>query len=474
MESLIENKKDLFRAYDVRGIFGTQIDPELLFNIGIAVCNVVRKDLNRQPKVFVGFDVRQTSQMLTFAFISGAISTGAQIVFSDNPNPFGVVLFSGLAEKADFTAFITASHLPPENNGVKFYYGDGVGFAEEKIVNIRDEFLKIVSSSQKKYVKWNEAVFVQKRVYLDEYVQFMVKNFHLDSPLDVILDCGNGSASLSAPVVFEKCGYTATLQWCDVDPSFPNRSAEPNEESLQVLSEMVVSKKAKMGIAFDGDGDRAVIVDDLGRVIPADEIAIIIAQYLRDHFSEKISEPLLLANISCSSAFEANLKDRFTIKRIKVGHTFLTLDARLNRSTCLLGVESSGHYVFPQYFLFDDAMLLPLIVGKIVEKEQKPLSELLSNIQKMVAIRKTLNCSDSTKFVVIQKLLADLKKNYSHINDIDGLAITLDGDGYVLIRASNTEPKIRLFAEASSKYRVEEIVTKFSTLLEQAINNEMQ
>ncbi len=472
MNPVSESKKYLFRAYDVRGVFGTEIDPELLFNIGISVCNVVRKDLNRQPKLFVGFDVRQTSQMLTFAFISGAISTGAQVIFSENPYPFGVVLFSGLHEKADFTAFITASHLPPENNGVKFYYGDGVGFAEEKIAEIRDEYVRIVSSSPKQYVKWNEAVFVQKQVYFDEYVQFMENNFSLESSLEVIIDCGNGSASLSAPAVFEKCGYKTTLQWCDVDPTFPNRSPEPNEESLQMLSELVVSNKAKMGIAFDGDGDRAVIVDDVGRVIPADEIAIIIAQYLRDHFSATISDPLLLANISCSSAFEANLQDSFTIKRIKVGHTFLTLESRVNRSRTLLGVESSGHYVFPQYFLFDDAMLLPLIVGKIIEKENKPLSELLSNIHKMIAIRKTFNCPDATKFKVIENIIVDLKQKYSNINDIDGLAITLEGDGYVLIRGSNTEPKIRLFAEASTKERVEEIAGQFSTILEQAIKKE--
>ena len=470
MDSVLESKKNLFRAYDVRGLFGSEIDPVLLYNIGISVCSVIKKDLNRQPKVFVGFDVRSTSQMLAFAFVSGAVSTGAKIVFSDTPQPFGVVLFSGLAEKADFTAFITASHLPPENNGVKFYYGDGVGFAEKKIIEIRDEYLKIVSSSQKNYVKWNEAVFVQKRVYFDDYVQFMAKNFQLSSPLDVIIDCGNGSASLSAPTVFEKCGYSTTLHWTDVDPTFPNRSPEPNEESLQVLTQLVTSKKAKFGVAFDGDGDRAVIVDDSGRTIPADEIAIIIAQYLQQYFQDKIKDPLLLANIECSSAFESNLKERFTIKRIKVGHTFLTLDARLNQSICLLGVESSGHYVFPQYFLFDDAMLLPLIVGKIIEKEKKPLSELLSIIPKMIAVRKTFKCSDSKKFVVIQKLLTDLRKTYPNINDIDGLAITLDGDGYVLIRASNTEPKIRLFAEASSKDQVTGIVNKFSSILEQAIS----
>ena len=471
MENNIESKKNLFRAYDVRGVFGTEIEPDLLFKIGISVCNVIKKDLKRKIRLFVGFDVRQTSEMLAYSFVSGAISTGAEVIFSDSANPFGVVMFSGLTEKTDFTAFITASHLPPEMNGVKFYYSDGVGFAEEKIIEIREEFAQIYESTNQQFVKWNEMIFLQKRVYLDKYVKFMQERFSLSKPLNVIIDCGNGSASISAPAVFKSCGYNTTLQWTDVDPTFSNRSSEPNEESLGVLKELVRNKKPDFGVAFDGDGDRAVIVDDSGRLIPADEIAIIIAKYLSTLFKDKIKDPLLLANIECSSAFEKNLSNQFNIKRIKVGHTFLTLDARLNRDKCLLGVESSGHYVFPQYFLFDDAMLLPLIVGKILEQEQKSLSELLSNIPKMISFRRAFKCPDNKKFTVIQKLVEELKKSYSKINTIDGLAVTLDPGGYVLIRASNTEGKIRLFAEASNQKRVDEITGNFIPILENAINS---
>ena len=469
MNNTLESTKRLFRAYDVRGIFGSEINPELLFKIGISVCNIIKKDLKRKIKLFVGFDVRQTSEMLAYSFISGSVSTGAEVVFLETPNPFGVVLFSGLSEKVDFTAFITASHLPPEMNGVKFYYGDGVGFSEQKIIEIRDEFARIYDNTAESFVKWNEMLFLQKRTFFNEYVQFMKKNFSLSRPLNVIIDCGNGSASISAPTVFKNCGYNATLQWTNVDPTFPNRSSEPNEESLKVLCNQVKVKKPDFGVAFDGDGDRAVIIDESGRVIPADEIAIVVANYLSNFFEASIKNPLLLANIECSSAFEKNLSQKFDIKRIKVGHTFLTLDARINKDKCLLGVESSGHYVFPQYFLFDDAMLLPMIVGKLLEQESKTLSEVLSNIPKMISYRKAFNCPDEKKFDVIKGLTKKLKNSYPNMNNIDGLAISLNKDGYVLIRASNTEPKIRLFAEASTQNRVDEIVNIFGKALENSI-----
>ena len=466
----LESKKTLFRAYDVRGIFGSELNPEMLYKIGLSVCSIIKKDFSRKIKVFVGYDIRQSSQVLAYAFLSGAIATGAEVVFSDSPKPFGVIMYSGLQEKADFTAFITASHLPPEWNGIKFYYGDGVGFSEEKLIEVRDHFVVNYSRSDPLFAKWNELTFLHAKIHFDQYILFMKKNFSLSSPLPVIIDCGNGSASLTAPEVFKQCGYDTILQWTDVDPAFPNRSSEPNEESLKVLSQQVVSKKVRFGVGFDGDGDRAVIVDDLGRVIPADEIAIILAKYLNFKFQSSIKNPLLLANIECSSAFETNLSKNFEIKRIKVGHTFLTLDARLNKSRCLLGVESSGHFVFPQYFLFDDAMLLPLLVGKILEQEKKKLSDLLSSIPKMYAVRKTFKCSDETKFSVIADIVKNFRKDYPQLNDIDGLAITVP-EGYVLIRASNTGPKIRLFAESVEKGSVDFLDKKFSEILELAIKN---
>jgi phosphomannomutase len=467
MNNLLDSKKNLFRAYDVRGIFGSEINPEMFFRIGIAVSKVIENDIQRKVKIYVGFDIRQTSQILAYSFITGALSTGAQIIFSDLPKPFGVVMFSGFHEKVDFTAFITASHLPPDWNGIKFYYGDGVGFAEEKIIAIRDYFLENSKNSVIEYVNWKEINLLHVKMHFDKYLNYMKDNFKLTAPLKVIIDCGNGSASLTAPDVFNRCGYNSILHWCTVDSSFPNRSSEPNEESLKVLSQKVVAEQVDFGVGFDGDGDRAVIVDTLGRIIPADEIAILIAKYLKDFFKEQIQSPLLLANIECSSAFETNLSQEFDIKRIKVGHTFLTLEARLNKSSCLLGVESSGHFVFPQYFLFDDAMLLPLIVGKIIEKEKKSLVELLQNLPKMQAVRKTFKSADHIKFIVIEKLTKELKVKYPQLNDIDGLAINFNNNGYVLIRASNTGPKIRLFAEAKTKERVNEIASEFSLILEQ-------
>lgn len=469
--SKLENLNHLFRAYDIRGIYGIELDSLMMFNIGISVGLKFQKNNTKESRAYVGYDIRKTSQLLAYAFVAGLTSTGTSVTFSNKPFPFGVVMYSGLQSEVKFTAYITASHLPANWNGIKFYFGDGVGVPESTIMDIRDIYNSQISDSIGVDVDWKKIQPITEKDYFKHYASFLKKNFSLDNPMKVIIDCGNGSSCLSAPEIFKTCNYEVIEQWCNVDPTFPNRPSEPNEETLKTLSKNIISKKdVKFGVGFDGDGDRAVIVDEKGNVISADIIAILLAKFLTPI---KISseKPIVLANIECSSAMEKSLHGTHIIKRIKVGHTFLTLEARNNREICVLGVESSGHFVFPQYFLFDDAILLPLLIGLLLQKEVKKLSELVSEIPKMFSKRKTYKCSDVTKFNVINELANDLDKEFSNINRIDGLAIQLDKKGYILIRASNTGPKIRIFIESDSESNVSELYEKFSPLIDQKIND---
>ena len=143
----------IFRAYDIRGHYGSEINPLMMYNLGIAVAKVAQLEYSTEELlVYVGYDVRKSSQVLAFSFVSGLASLGVHVTFSNTPFPFGVVMYSGLESNAKFTAFITASHLPPDWNGVKFYFGDGVGFSEAKIKKIRDMYIKIDSKTD--LVSW--------------------------------------------------------------------------------------------------------------------------------------------------------------------------------------------------------------------------------------------------------------------------------------------------------------------------------
>jgi phosphomannomutase len=463
------DKNHLFRAYDIRGIYGKEINSIMMYKLGVAIAEVAKSEFKiDEIQVYVGYDIRQTSQLLAFSFVTGLTSAGLNVLFSNQPFPFGVIMYSGLVSKANFTAFITASNLTPDWNGIKNYYGDGVGFSELKISEIRDMYNKI-NIDNLSLAGWDEISSIKVKEYFLKYVSFFKEQFYLNTSLRVAIDCGNGSACLSAPLILKECNYTIIEQWCEVDPTFPNRSSEPTAESLKKLCNLIKSNDSRVdfGVGFDGDGDRAVIIDDKGDLVPADIIAILLSKFLKEKL--EISDPIVLANIECSSAIEKSLKPDFKIKRIPVGHTFLTLEARTHKENCVLGVESSGHFVFPQYFLFDDALLVPLFVGQMLQMKNERLSDLVKKIPQLYSIRKTFKCSDHTKFQVIQNVMAHVKEKFSNVNTIDGIAINLEDSSYVLIRASNTGPKIRLYIESDNEMKLARWEDEFSDFLEKKI-----
>ena len=464
METKDENEslKHIFRAYDIRGIFNKEITPINNFKIGLAFGTFLQKEKGLKPRndhVFVAYDVRQTSSLLGQAFAAGLMTTGINIEYSGEPLQFGACMYSGVNGKALATAFITASHLPPEWNGVKFYYGSGVGFSEEDNMEIRDVFF----SDDFIRPGWEKVGQMTHKNLKIEYRDYLRSKITLKRQLKVVIDCGNGSSCLSAPEILESIGLEVIPLFCDIDPTFPNRSSEPNEESLQLLASKVIQENADFGVGFDGDGDRAVIVDNAGRILLADITGILLAKYMLPRFEEKNR---ILANVECSLALEKALPESAIVDRIKVGHTFLTADAQTKKDT-LLGVESSGHFVFPHVYLFDDAMIVPLIVAEMLAGNNEPLSTLVDQIPTLNKRKIAVPAPDNIKFNAIAELLKEIQGEYpGQVNDIDGIGISFGTESWVLMRASNTGPKIRVIVEADSESRAEELLSLFQNKLE--------
>lgn len=450
----------IFRAYDIRGIYNQEITPKNHFRIGLAFGTFLRNQefKTKSDKVFIAYDIRKTSSMLAQAFAAGVMTTGIDIELSGESLQFGACMFTAWQRKSYATAYITASHLPAEWNGVKFYYGSGVGFSEEDNMTIRDIFI------EGNFIRsvWNKVGQMSILNLKEEYISFLKKKFCIKRPMTVVVDCGNGSSCLSAPKALESIGLDVRTLFCNVDPTFPNRSSEPNEESLQFLSEKVIKEGADFGVGFDGDGDRAVIVDDKGRVLLADMTGLILAKYMiKDHPDLN----RVLVNVECSHTIEKELPESVIVERIKVGHTFLTAEAQKKRDT-LIGIESSGHMVFPSVFLFDDAMLIPLKLAEILSNQNNPLSKLVDEIPSLNKRKIAIETPDAIKFEVITQLLNRLSKQYSKLTSIDGIGISIGEDSWVLIRASNTSPKIRITVEAESKSKAEDLLLKFKEELE--------
>lgn len=458
-----DNIKHIFRAYDIRGIFNKEITPQNHFRIGLAFGTFLIKDQGlKDEHVFVAYDVRQTSSLLAQAFAAGIMTTGINIEFSGEALQFGACMFTAWQGNAFATAYITASHLPPEWNGVKFYYGSGVGFSEEDNIKIRDIFVDGRFRKQ----KWDKTGQMTVNNLKEKYKNFLVSKFAIKRKLKVVIDCGNGSSCLSAPTILRSIGLEVVSLFCEVDPTFPNRSSEPDEKSLKFLAEKVQAENADFGVGFDGDGDRAVIVDDKGRIILADITGLILSKFM---IKELPNLKRILANVECSLALEKVLSPPALIDRIKVGHTYLTADAQKKTDT-LIGIESSGHMVFPTIYLFDDAMIIPLKLAEILSKQDKSLSELVDELPTLHKQKIAVECPDNIKFKVISELLDSLQSKYDNINPIDGIGVPIGKESWVLIRASNTGPKIRIIVEAETDTQAKDLLSEFKNHLTEKIS----
>jgi phosphomannomutase len=440
--------KHIFRAYDIRGLYGKDIDPTVFYRIGLAAGTYLKREI-KGSHIAVGNDIRLSSYPLVHAFISGLSATGVSVTFTGTSS-FGQTLFTGWKTQQDLISFVTASHLPPEWNGLKFYSGDGVGLKEESLMDIRD----IVLQQQWEHSPYTQIKEVATINPIKPYEDFFLSHFSFKKRLRIAVDCGGASMTLSAPSIFKHLGVDLVPVYCEPDPSFSQRPSDPKPEHLDTLISTVKKETCDFGVAFDGDGDRSVIVDDKGMVLSADQTGIIIGKY---GLSKKTGT--IIVNVECSKAISEQLTPLgYKIKQIEVGHTFLTLHAK--KENALLGIESSGHIIIPSYFLFDDALVVPLKIAEIIVNTTTPIHELLEQIPMYPRKKIELDCSDDTKFEVIEKLSAICKKEYRDVNTMDGVRVALES-GWVLIRASNTSPIIRLTAEADNQKEVNKLATMF-------------
>ena len=451
--------KLIFRAYDIRGLYNKDISPEVFYKIGLAAGTYVKHTM-RGTRICVGGDIRQSSQSLAHAFIAGVAATGVHIAHTGTTS-FGQTLFTGASLQTDLIAFVTASHLPPEWNGIKFYYGDGVGFPEENLMAIRD----LVLQDSFEFASWDHIGQVTPVDSKNVYREFFVSRFIFKKKLTVALDCGGASMTLSAPEIFTSVGLQVIPVFCDPDPSFSKRPSDPKPKNLSALVQAVKDNTCDFGVAFDGDGDRAVIVDNTGQILSADQTGIIIGTH-----GLKKNKGTIIVNVECSKSVKEQLEPLgYRIKQIQVGHTFLTLEAK--QTQALLGIESSGHLIIPEYFLFDDALVVPLKIAQILDQVERPFHDLVMETPSYPTRKEEIECADDIKFDVIRQLQRELSKDYEQVNTMDGVRVDFK-DGWVLIRASNTSPIIRLTAEADTKDILQNLSTRFMKQTQEMIRQQ--
>lgn len=448
--------RSIFRAYDIRGK-KDQLTPKVMEEIGRSYGTYLKRNGDTE-RVVVAHDMRDSSEELYSAFITGLANTGIEKIVELGLEPFGVALYYGWKEEME-TAYITASHLSKEWNGIKFYHSSGVGYTEEENKEVEELFFKKDFETGVSRVE-SESV-------RGDYMGFLISKVEPED-LEVVLDCGNGVAGLTAPDVFHRAGFDTEVLFEDPDGSFPNRSSEITDDTIEDLKEKVKGKD--VGIAYDGDSDRCSLVAPSGRLLEADETAYIILEQIlgQEKYTRGFAEKIV-ANVECSMMLEEVAERHgFEVVRERVGHTYLYKS--LLENDAAFGVEKAGHFAAPQIFPLDDAVAVSLFFASVISNMDSTIDEELEEMPEYFSDRMAFECSDKEKFDVVEEIKEEVDQEYPNVTTVDGVRVDME-EGWILIRASNTSPKIRLTVEAKSRESFNELKNKFSNILEDHIES---
>lgn len=446
---------NIFRSYDIRGIYGGDLNEQIMKKIAQAFSKYIKN-----KNIAVARDMRVHSASLKRSFISGVSGS----VHDCGLLPMGAAMFYAWKSKREL-AYITASHLPKQWNGVKFFHSSGMGFLEKENFAIRNIFLKGSAKSPSGKIQ-----AIDSKKIIEDYKKYLVPKIRprcmtpkapISRKLKVAIDCGNGASGLIARSLFEKAGFSVSVVFEELDGTFPNRSPEPNDDNLAELKNEIKKSGAGMGIAYDGDADRMVLVDDKCNIVAPEQAAYLILSELL-----KKQKGGIVANVECTRIID-NVAGKFKrkITRIPVGHTFLA--EAVHSTKAAFGIEPSGHYMLPSVVPYDDALAVSLYAACALSMKNKKLSEIVKDIPKSYFTRINFDCSDDKKFAIIESLKKKLSKEYK-INTMDGIRLDFDY-GFVLIRASNTSLIIRLTVEAGTKKQLDELKIKFIEILKEEI-----
>ncbi len=436
----------IFRQYDIRGTIGVDFTPEVARAVGLAFGSEARERLGRAPSLVVGRDNRPSGEQLAAALIEGLLSTGANVL-GVGLVPTPTLYFAIHHLRADGGIQITGSHNPPEFNGFKMVLS-GLPFAGEDIQGLRariegDRFAKGQGGMAAHHV-------------LDAYKKEVVGRMGaLARPLGVVVDCGNGTAGLAGPDVLEGLGARLVRLYCESDGTFPHHHPDPTVlENLRDLQARVRSERADVGIAFDGDGDRIGAVDERGEILFGDQILALLGQDVVRRLGKGQE---VIFDVKCSDALAEVLEQAGAKATMwMTGHSHIK--RKMKETGAVLAGEMSGHMFFgpPDYLGFDDAMYAAARLLKIVAGQNKPLSALRAALPQYVSTPEIrVDCPEDRKAVVVEAAARYFSARYPTVT-IDG-ARWRTGDGWGLIRASNTQPILVLRFEARSARGLEAI-----------------
>jgi phosphomannomutase/phosphoglucomutase len=447
----------IFRQYDIRGVVGKDVDAGVAEGIGRAFASLAIRRLGRRDvHLVLGRDNRLTSPELAEGVLRGMLAAGARVTdVGTVPTPTHSFAMAYL--QRDGGLQVTGSHNPPQYNGFKMTLGGRSVFG--------DTIQEVRRMIEEGDFESGEGQ-AEEREILDDYLREVSSRFRIQKPVKVVVDCGNGTGSLVAVDLLRALGPNVTVEplFCESDGTFPNHHPDPVvDKNLEDLIRTVRETNADLGVAFDGDADRIGAVDDRGQIVRGDTLLLL---YGLDVIERRGPGQKVVFDVKCSQLLPDEIEKAGGVPLMNAtGHSLIK--ERMKNEHALIAGELSGHIMFgDDYYGFDDAPYGACLLIDIVSRMGRPLSERLAEFPSYVSTAEIRYPSgEEEKWHVVSRAIEHFRKDHEVV-DVDGARV-LFGDGWGLIRASNTEPVLVARYEARNPSRLAEIRGEMEAWLRQ-------
>jgi len=442
----------LFGSSGVRGLVNSYLTPALACKVGLAVASHVKA-----RKALVARDTRVSGSMIEDALVSGLLAGGVRAsLVGAVPTP--VLAYLTRLLNADVGFMLTASHNPPQYNGIKIFDGDSLSYTDESQSAVE----KLVAENRFVMADWREIGAVSSVDASHFYVEMVQKAVSLRKQWRVVVDPGCGATFYVGPAVLKAAGCRVIALNAQPDGFFPARSSEPTAESLKDLARVVKAVGADVGVAFDGDGDRVAFIDEEGCFVDFDRSLAAYAAYAL----KGAGGGTVVTNVEASMCVETMVeKVGGRVVRTKVGDVYIS--EAIKRCDAVFGGEPCGAWVHPRFHYCPDGPLSAVLLLKALEEAGKGLREFVAEVPEYVTLRENIACKNDLKHKLvagIEKALRYAFPDYTDFSAVDGVRLALE-NGWLLIRASGTEPLIRLTVEGESLKAANDIMRRGAALV---------
>jgi len=448
----------IFKAYDVRGLVDTEITADFCFATGVAFARFLQQE--REPgTVVIGEDMRPSSPVFADAFSAGITSQGLDVIRIGSASTDMLYFAAGKLNMPG--AMFTASHNPAEYNGIKMCLSGARPIGKESGLLTIEKFVE-----QGSPIELRSVGVERPQPMLEEYVEHLLSLVDLSSmrPLKVVIDAGNGMAGYTAPAVFKKLNAEVIEMYFELDGTFPNHEANPiDPKNLQDLSKAVKKHKADIGLAFDGDADRCFLVDEKGDLVNPSALTALIADRA---LASDPGSTIIYNLISSRSVKEVVEENGGTAVRSRVGHSYIK--KMMAETGAIFGGEHSGHFYFRDFWRADSGMLAALHALAALSESKGSLSQLLHSynrysssgeINSVVSDAQSVMDSIESHYLAMDLAIGDITTDH-----LDGLTVE-STDWWFNVRASNTEPLLRLNVEANSAALMKKVSAQVLALI---------